>query len=80
MARPAKPSMAGKRVRAPAITSSTATMVPTAKPWRKGSWSTKSPTSEMTTVVPANRTARPDVASETMTAWRGSRPSNRPCR
>ena len=80
MARPAKPSMAGSNVKAAAITSTTAAIVPTASPWRNGSCRRKRPSKEMTTVVPANSTARPDVASAVATAWRGSRPSNSPCR
>ena len=32
------------------------------------------------TVVPANTTDRPEVASDTAVASRGSRPSARPCR
>ena len=40
----------------------------------------KRPKSEMTTVMPAKRTERPDVMSDMTTAPRGSRPSKMPCR
>ena len=34
----------------------------------------------MTTVQPANRTARPEVDSAATTAWSGAMPSCSPCR
>ena len=80
IARPAKPNMAGSKVSAAAITRTTAAMALTARPCMNGRLSRNSPHSEMTTVMPANSTARPDVPSETATASRGSRPSDRPCR
>ena len=80
MARPEKPSMAGSRVVAASMTSTTAAMAPMARPRMKGSCRRKRPNSDRMTVVPANTTARPEVASETATASRGSRPSARPCR
>ena len=39
----------------------------------------KSPKSEITTVLPAKRTDRPEVMREVTTALRGSRPSKMPC-
>ena len=80
MARPEKPSMAGSSVRAAAMTSTTAAMAPTARPRMKGSCRMNSPSSERITVVPANTTDRPEVARDTAVAWRGLRPSARPCR
>ncbi len=55
-------------------------MALTASPTMKGRSTMKSPHREMITVVPAKSTARPEVARETMTARRGSRPWARPCR
>ena len=80
MARPANPSMAGSRVVAASMTRTTAEMAPMASPRMKGSCSRKRPSSDRMTVVPAKTTARPDVASDTATAARGSRPSASPCR
>ena len=40
----------------------------------------KRPSTEMTTVVPAKRTARPEVSTARTTAPSGSSPSWRPCR
>ena len=55
-------------------------MAPTASPRMKGSWRRNRPKSDRITVVPAKRTDRPDVAKETQTDSRGSRPSAKPCR
>ena len=68
MARPAKPSMAGRRVMAASMTSTTAAMAPMARPRMNGSWRMNKPHSERITVLPANTTARPDVANEIATA------------
>ena len=62
------------------MTSTTAAMAPTANPCMKGRLTMKSPSSEMITVHPAKRTARPDVARDCTTAALGSRPSWSPCR
>jgi hypothetical protein len=80
MASPENPSMAGSRVMAASMTSTTAAMAPTARPRMNGSWRMNRPRSERITVVPANTTDRPDVANETAVAWRGVRPSASPCR
>ena len=80
MARPENPSIAGSRVVAASMTRTTAEMAPMARPRMNGSCSRNSPSSDRMTVVPANTTARPDVASDTATAPRGSRPSAKPCR
>ena len=53
--------MAGSNVNAAARTMSTAAMVPTARPFMNGSPTTNRPSNEMTTVLPANSTARPEV-------------------
>ena len=62
MARPAKPNMAGSSVREPASTRSTAAIVPTASPYTNDTPRSIMPRSEITTVQPANRTARPEVS------------------
>ena len=80
MARPEKPSMAGSSVIAAIMTSTTAEIAPMARPRMNGSCSRNRPSSDRMTVVPANTTARPDVASDTTTASRGSRPSANPWR
>ena len=80
MARPEKPSMAGSRVVAANMTSTTAAMAPMARPRMKGSWRMNRPHKERITVVPAKTTDRPEVAREMATASRGSRPSAIPCR
>ena len=74
---PTKPSRAGRRVSAPAMTSRTARIDPTAKPSMDGCCTTNSPSREITTVLPAKSTARPAVAIATTAASRGSRPSVR---
>src|ERR1019366_7098198 len=66
--------MAGSKVSAAAITASTATIVPTARPTRYCWPISSSPSSEMMTVVPANRTARPAVDMARTTASRGASP------
>ena len=56
-------------------------MAPTARPCMKGRLEDEqAEPGTMITVQPANRTARPEVASEAATASRGSRPSARPWR
>ncbi len=62
------------------ITNSTAAMAPKARPYTKGWPMSSMPSSEMTTVVPANSTARPDVSRARTAAPLGSRPSARPWR
>ena len=68
MARPENPSMAGSRVVAASMTRTTAEMAPTARPRMNGSCRMNRPSRERITVVPANTTARPDVANETAAA------------
>ena len=72
--------MAGSSVDAATITRTTAAMAPMARPRMKGSCSRNSPSSDRITVLPANTTARPEVASDTAAASLGSRPSDRPGR
>ena len=80
MASPEKPNMAGRTVTAASMTRSTAAITPMASPRMNGRFRIKRPSSDKMTVVPANRTERPDVARDTIVAWRGSRPSARPWR
>ena len=65
---------------AASITRTTAAMAPTARPRMNGSCRMNRPSSERITVVPANTTARPEVARDTSAASRGSRPSASPWR
>ena len=80
MALPAKPSMAGNSVSAAMSTMRTAAMQAVASPIMYAWPMRKRPKSEITTVLPAKRTDRPDVMREVTTALRGSRPSKMPCR
>ena len=72
--------MAGSRVMAAVITSTTAAMAPMASPRMNGSCKMKRPSKERITVVPANTTDLPDVAREKAMASRGSFCSAKPCR
>ena len=72
---PTNPSTAGSSVTAAAITNSTASDAPTARPRMNDTPITKSPSSEITTVPPANSTARPLVSIAWTTARCGSTPS-----
>ena len=58
----------------PRIVVSTPIVVPTATPRKVWVLSTSSPSSAITTVVPANSTARPAVSRASTTAASGSRP------
>ncbi len=80
MALPANPSMAGSRVNAAMSTIRTAAMHADARPIMYACPMRKRPKSEITTVLPAKRTDRPEVMREVTTALRGSRPSKMPCR
>ena len=73
--RPTKPSTAGNSVIAAAMTNKTASDAPTANPRMNDTPMRKRPSSEMTTVPPANSTARPLVSIECTTASSGSAPS-----
>ena len=77
---PTKPSMAGRRVTDPIIVTSTTAAEPTATPSRNGRFIRSMPRTEMTTVVPAKRTARPAVLMATTVARSGSMPACRPSR
>ena len=59
---PAKPSRAGSRVSEAIIVMATTTAAPMARPETKLSCMISMPMREMTTVVPANSTARPAVS------------------
>ena len=77
MLRPAKPRMAGSRVTDAAITTSTASTTVNANPFMAGWPISRMPSMEMTTVRPANSTARPAVAIAVCVAPRASWPSAR---
>ena len=62
MLRPAKPRMAGSSVTDAAMTTSTASTTVKANPFMAGCPISRMPSIEMTTVRPANSTARPAVA------------------
>ena len=59
---PAKPSSAGSSVSDAATVMATTRAAPRASPFTKVTRTSSRPTSEMTTVVPANRTERPAVS------------------
>ena len=79
MLRPAKPSSAGSSVSAASMTASTVTTAEKATPGTYGWFIVSMPSSEMTTVMPANTTERPAVAIATATAPRRAR-RRRPAR
>ena len=60
--RPAKPSRAGSSVSEATSVVATTAAVPSARPVMKLTCMTSMPSSEITTVVPANSTARPAVS------------------
>ncbi len=60
---PAAASMAGSSVIEASTVNTTATAAPMARPYRNSMPVTNIPRSASTTTVPANTTARPDVAS-----------------
>ena len=69
--KPTNPSMAGSNVIAAATAITTASDVPTARPWRKLSPISSMPSTETMTVKPANTTARPEVVIASSTAASG---------
>ena len=75
MVYPANPSTAGRRVTAASITNRTASDAPTASPRMNDTPMRNRPSNEITTVPPANSTARPLVSIECTTACSGSKPS-----
>ncbi len=76
----AKPSSAGSRVTEAIIVTSTVTAAPVARPLMNDRPMMNMPSSEITTVTPANMTARPAVSSATTVDCSGSRPAFRPSR
>ena len=80
MFRPTKPRTAGSSVSAASIIVNTTAAPPMAMPWRNARPMSSAPSSEMTTTIPANSTARPAVSIDRSTAASGSRPSRRPRR
>jgi hypothetical protein len=77
MLRPAKPRTAGSSVTDAHMMTRTTRTAENARPGVNGWFISSMPSSEMTTVMPANITARPAVAIEVSTARRGSWPSAR---
>ena len=59
---PMKPNSAGSNVTEAIIVTSTVIAAPTPRPWKNGRPMSSRPSSEMTTVIPANSTARPAVS------------------
>ena len=80
MPRPVNPRTAGSSVTAAVITARTAAMAPKASPYTNEAPSSVMPSSEITTVHPANTTARPEMANADATADRGAMPACRRCR
>ena len=75
--RPTKPRSAGTSVIDASMTTATVTDAPMARPITKSTPMMNRPSREMTTVVPANSTARPAVSMERTVAACGSIPSPR---
>ena len=76
----AKPSSAGSSVTEAIIVTSTVTAAPVARPLMKPRPMMNMPSSEMTTVNPANTTARPAVSSATTVDCSGPSPALSPSR
>ena len=76
----AKPSRAGSSVTEATMVASTVRAAPMARPVTKARPITNMPHSEMTTVVPANSTARPAVLMAVAVASSVERPLWRPSR
>jgi hypothetical protein len=71
---PTKPMTAGRRVTDASIVTSTVAAPPIATPSTNAKPISRMPSREMTTVVPANRTARPAVTNAARFAVSGSSP------
>ena len=76
----ARPSSAGSRVTELIIVSSTVAAAPRPRPETIRMPMSSMPSSEITTVIPANTTARPAVPAAASIAARGGRPSWTPAR
>ena len=72
---PAKPSIAGSRVSAISTAMATPTAAATPMVLRKGMPATDNPQRAIITVIPANTTAEPEVATACATDSSGSMPS-----
>jgi hypothetical protein len=72
---PAKPITAGSNVTDASIVTRTVVALPTATPSTNANPISSIPSSEMTTVVPAKSTARPDVIKAARLADSGSWPA-----
>ena len=77
---PKTPSSAGSRVTAASTVKTTVSAEATARPFRKLTPRTRMPSSAMHTVLPANRTARPEVSMALTAASSGVSPDCRPRR
>jgi hypothetical protein len=77
---PMKPNRAGKSVRAAIMVKATPMAAATAKPYRKLTPKANIPRRAMHTMMPANRTARPDVLTALMMDSSVSCPATNPCR
>ena len=77
MLRPTKPSSAGSSVTDASIVVSTPIAMPMATPRMIDVFISSRPSTEITTVVPANSTARPAVSSACTTLRSGSSPAAR---
>ena len=77
---PMKPSRAGRSVSAAIMVSATPMAAASASPYRKLTPRANMPSSAMHTMMPANRTARPEVLTEFTMEDSTSRPATSPCR
>ena len=77
---PNTPSSAGSRVTAASTVNTTVSAEATARPFRKLTPRTRMPSSAMHTVLPANRTARPEVSMALTAASSGVSPACKPRR
>ena len=77
---PMKPSMAGSSVRAAIMVRATPMAAASANPYRKLTPRANMPRSAMHTMIPANRTARPEVLTALTMEDSTSRPATSPCR
>ncbi len=78
--RPKIPSIAGSSVSAASTVNATATAAATATPYRKLTPRANIPSIAMHTIIPANRTARPEVSSDSTAASSRCIPRSRPWR
>jgi len=77
---PMNPSRAGRRVSAATMVNATPMAAAMASPYRNVTPRANMPSRAMHTMIPANRTARPDVLTAVTIDDSTSRPAMRPCR